>query len=183
MGRGGPAEGNEDAAGVGRPFLPVLPDNRCHCRRQRIRCVFSGAAATRGGLHWKFMAVNLGLRERRWLRLLWVVSTLLVIVGSLLPVSSAPMRALGQLQISDKLMHLAAYLVLAFLPALHERRPALVAAFVGAIALGISLEFAQRLSPGRAFEIADMTADGAGVLCGLVLALPLRYRIAPLNWK
>jgi VanZ family protein len=129
------------------------------------------------------MAVNLGLREQRWLRLLWVVSTLLVIVGSLLPGSSPPMRALGQLQISDKLMHLAAYLVLAFLPALHERRPAVVAAFVGAIALGIGLEFAQRLTPGRAFEVADMAADGAGVLCGLVLALPLRSWTAPLNWK
>ena len=129
------------------------------------------------------MLIKLTPRERRWLRLLWALAILLVIVGSLLPGSSMPMRALGQLDISDKLMHFAAYLVLAFLPALHERRPALIAAFVGAIALGIGLEFAQRLSPGRTFEIADMAADAAGVLCGFVLALPLRSRIAPLHWK
>jgi VanZ family protein len=84
------------------------------------------------------------------------------------------MRALGQLQISDKLLHFVAYAVLAFLPTLHERWPALAATLLGAVALGVLLEFAQRLSPGRNFEIADMVADACGVLCGLIVALPLR---------
>jgi len=120
------------------------------------------------------MKLKFGDRARLRLRLLWTCAILLVIVGSLLPGSSMPMRALDQLDVSDKLLHFGAYLVLAFLPALHERWPALAAALVGAILLGIALEFAQRLSPGRSFEIADMLADAAGVLCGFVIALPLR---------
>ena len=120
------------------------------------------------------MKFKSGLRTRRWLRLLWTLAILVVIVGSLLPASSAPMKALGRLAINDKFEHFAAYLVLAFLPALHERRPALAATVLGAIAMGVALEFLQRLSPGRTFEVADMAADTAGVLSGLFLALPLR---------
>ena len=81
------------------------------------------------------------------------------------------------------MLHFAAYAVLAFLPALHERWPALTAALLGAIALGVLLEFLQRLSPGRNFEVADMVADAGGVLCGLILALPLRSPKAPLHWR
>lgn len=84
------------------------------------------------------------------------------------------MRALGQLDISDKVLHFAAYAVLAFLPALHERWPAVTAAMLGTVTLGVLLEFLQRLSPGRSFEMADMVADACGLLCGLLLALPLR---------
>jgi VanZ family protein len=84
------------------------------------------------------------------------------------------MRTLGQLDISDKVLHFAAYAILAFLPALHERWPAVRAALLGVITLGVLLEFLQRLSPGRSFEIADMVADACGLLCGLLLALPLR---------
>jgi VanZ family protein len=77
------------------------------------------------------------------------------------------MKALEGLGINDKFEHFAAYLVLAFLPALHERRPALAATLLGAIVMGVALEFLQRLSPGRTFEIADMVADTIGVLSGL----------------
>jgi VanZ family protein len=115
-----------------------------------------------------------GSRHRRWLRILWLAAMAVVIVGSLLPASSPAIRALDQLQVSDKLLHFAAYAVLAFLPALHERWPVLTAALASAILLGVLLEFAQRLSPGRNFETADMVADACGVLCGLILALPWR---------
>jgi VanZ family protein len=118
--------------------------------------------------------LKLGRRERRWLRVLWLAAVIAVIVGSLLPGSSYPMQALGELNVSDKILHFAAYAVLAFLPALHERWPALSAALLGAVALGVLLEFLQRLSPGRNFEVADMVADAAGVVCGMLLALPLR---------
>jgi VanZ family protein len=120
------------------------------------------------------VAFKFGPRHRRWLRILWLAAAAAVIVGSLLPGSSLPMRALGELDISDKVLHFAAYALLAFLPSLHEGWPALAAALAGAVALGVALEFAQRLSPGRNFEIADMAADTCGVLCGLLLALPLR---------
>jgi VanZ family protein len=112
--------------------------------------------------------------SRRWLRLLWLVAVAAVIVGSLLPGSSLPMRALGELHVSDKLLHFAAYAVLAFLPALHERWSILTGALVASIGLGVLLEFAQRLSPGRNFEINDMVADTGGVLFGLLFALPWR---------
>ena len=120
------------------------------------------------------MLVKFAHRHRRWLRFLWALAILVVVVGSLLPASSLPMRALDELGLSDKLEHFAAYLVLAFLPALHERWPALAAALGGALALGIGLEYAQLLSPGRSFDLADMLADAVGVLCGFVIALPLR---------
>jgi VanZ family protein len=129
------------------------------------------------------VAFKFGPRERRRLRILWLAAVIAVVVGSLLPGSSYPMQALGELHVSDKILHFAAYTVLAFLPALHERRPALTAALLGAVCLGVLLEFLQRLSPGRNFELADMAADAGGVLCGLVLALPLRSHGAPLHWS
>ena len=120
------------------------------------------------------MVLRYSTTTRRWLRFLWLAALLTVMVGSLLPASSLPMRALAHFGISDKLLHFGAYAVLAFLPALHERRLELVAAILAVIAMGALLEFAQLYSPGRSFEIADMVANAAGALCGLVLGLPLR---------
>jgi VanZ family protein len=93
------------------------------------------------------------------------------------------MRTLGRLGIGDKLLHGTAYAILGFLPSLHERRPTLAATLLGAILLGVLLEFAQRLSPGRTFEIADMAANTCGALCGMLLALPFRQQTAPLDWN
>jgi len=123
------------------------------------------------------------LTTRRRLRILWTIAVLVVIISSLLPGESLPMRALGKLGIGDKLLHATAYAVLGFLPALHERRPTVTATLLAAILLGIALEFAQCLSPGRSFEIADMAADICGALCGLIFALPLRAQTTPLNWN
>jgi VanZ family protein len=113
-------------------------------------------------------------RQRKLLRCLWALALLLVVAGSLLPASSAPLRALFFLHINDKLLHFLAYIVLAFLPTLHESRPATGLLIIGLIFLGVLLEFGQIYSNGRSFEIADMEADAAGVLCGLLLGLPLR---------
>ena len=111
---------------------------------------------------------------KRLLRILWLLAILIVVVGSLLPGNSLPMRALSHLPVSDKFEHGAAYAVLAWLPAIHERRKAVVAAALGAIALGIGLEYLQLWSGWRDFEIGDMIADGVGVVCGLVAAVPIR---------
>jgi VanZ family protein len=35
------------------------------------------------------------------------------------------------------------------------------------VLLGVALEFAQKLSPGRSCEIGDMALNGAGVLAGI----------------
>jgi VanZ family protein len=113
-------------------------------------------------------------RVRRPLRIAWVVTIVLVVAGSLLPSSSFTMTSLGRLHISDKVLHFAAYAILAFLPSLHERWPALAAVLVAVLALGVSLEFAQNYAPGRSFELADMAADTAGAVAGVIIALPLR---------
>ena len=97
-------------------------------------------------------------------------------MGSLLPDNSAPIRLLARLHINDKFEHGLAYLVLAFLPAIHERRNFMATAAVGAVALGVLLEYGQ-LFTGRDFEIGDMVADAGGVALGLVCALLLRSLI------
>lgn len=84
------------------------------------------------------------------------------------------MRALEELHISDKLEHFGAYAVLAFLPAIHERKRFFITAALGAAALGVALEFGQLLSGWRDFEIGDMIADGVGVCFGLAAGIPLR---------
>jgi VanZ family protein len=109
------------------------------------------------------------------LRVLWAVAILTVIVGSLLSSESAPIQTLDRLPISDKVDHLAAYAALAFFPALHERRRFVLGAALGAIALGIALEFAQRMTGWRDFEIGDMIADAIGVCAGLVIGAAVRF--------
>src|SRR5690242_10739267 len=104
-----------------------------------------------------------GARAKKWLRVLWFASIGVVIVSSLLPSSSLPMRALDWLKISDKLEHALAYLVLALLPTLHERRAFIAVAAVGAAGLGVALEYGQLYSGWRDFEVGDMIADAVGV--------------------
>ncbi|HJT88322.1 MAG TPA: VanZ family protein [Bryobacteraceae bacterium] len=113
-------------------------------------------------------------RVKMLLRAAWVMAIVIVIVGSLLPATSIPIEALGTLGINDKVEHLLAYAVLAFLPALHERWRFVLAAAVGAAALGVALEFGQLYSGWRDFEIGDMVADTAGVCCGVAAAALLR---------
>jgi VanZ family protein len=97
----------------------------------------------------------------------------MVVVGSLMPDNSLPIRALGRLHISDKIQHFAAYAFLAFLPAIHERPRIVWAIVLGLIGLGVLLEFGQSLA-SRDFELADMLADAVGVIVGAVAGWPLR---------
>jgi len=111
---------------------------------------------------------------RAVLRVLWLVGVAAVLVVSCLPASSPPIQALDALPLSDKLQHAAAYLALAFLPALHEERRAIVALALGLIAMGAGLEFCQLLAEGRYFSVADMAADLGGVLLGTGVGLAAR---------
>jgi VanZ family protein len=114
------------------------------------------------------------------LRLLWLLAILTVIVASLLPSDSSAMRALDRLPVSDKAEHTAAYACLAFLPAIHERRRRVAQAAAGAVLLGVALEFAQRATGWRDFEVADMAADAVGVTAGLAMGWMFRvYAAAP----
>jgi VanZ family protein len=85
------------------------------------------------------------------------------------------MQAVSYLEISDKLLHFAGYLLLGFLPALHES-PRGIAMFAAAAAcIGILIEFAQQSAGGgRSLEVADMVADLAGIASGVLLGFRLR---------
>ena len=100
-----------------------------------------------------------------------MLAILIVIVVSLLPWNSLLVRALDHLQINDKVLHFAAYMMLAFLPAMHERRPYVVGAAFGVAALGVALEFGQLVSGWRDFEVGDMIADAIGVCVGVAVGI------------
>jgi VanZ family protein len=104
------------------------------------------------------------------------VGTLLcVVIGSLLPASSAILHLVARSPLNDKGLHFSAYLVLALLPVVgfEQRRLGVVAGAL-MVLLGIVLEGGQSFSPGRHVELNDLVANGVGVLCGILLGLPLR---------
>jgi VanZ family protein len=115
----------------------------------------------------------------RLLYVIWLLSILLVVMGSLLPASSPPMRAVGMLPVSAKVLHFCAYTWLALLTLLViKRQSSAVAAALAMILLGVALEFAQQLVPGREFEIRDMFINGFGVLTGMAIGI-LSRRMVP----
>ena len=91
---------------------------------------------------------------------------MLVVVVSLMPHPPHIMQLRGH----DKLGHFAAYVSLTFwfgqIYARARIRWTIALAFV---VLGISLEYLQLASGYRTFEVADMGANAAGVLCALLL--------------
>jgi len=113
------------------------------------------------------------------LTVLWTVLICCVVVGSLLPAASPVMVAVGRLHVNDKVQHFCAYLALSFLPVIgfRDRRRG-IAAGLSMFVLGVLLEGGQHFSPGRAVELGDVIANGAGVSCGALLGLPIRTLIA-----
>ena len=77
----------------------------------------------------------------------------------------------GRFHVWDKLQHFGAYQALSFLPVVgfRDRHKALVAG-LSMFFLGGLLELGQHFSPGRAVELGDVLANGAGVTCGALLA-------------
>jgi VanZ family protein len=113
--------------------------------------------------------------RRRWtLRITWLLMLVCVVTISLVPSHSAAKRAMDALNVSDKLLHFLAYFMLMSLPTLHERRLATPLLAVGLVSLGVLLEFAELLVPGRSCELGDMLANAAGVLVGLAAGAWLR---------
>ena len=89
----------------------------------------------------------------------------------------------------DKLGHLAAYGALMFwFCQLYPTRGARIGYALGFVAMGIAIEFVQRATGYRSFELWDMVADGTGVLIGWLLAalaghgLPARLEAAISRW-
>ena len=122
------------------------------------------------------------LRERNKrtvILVFWAVLIYCVVIGSLLSAASPVMVDIGLLHINDKVMHFCAYLALSSLPviAFRDKRRGIVAG-LSMFVLGVLLEAGQHVSPGRALELGDVLANGAGVSCGALLGLPVRACIA-----
>ena len=112
------------------------------------------------------------LRSSLSLYVLWILSIILVITGSLLPASSPMIRAVGRLPVNQKVLHFCGYSWLALLALLTVKRRSLaVMVALSMILLGVALEFGQRLVPGRAFEIRDLFINGFGVLTGIAIGI------------
>ncbi|MCL5744567.1 MAG: VanZ family protein [Acidobacteria bacterium] len=110
---------------------------------------------------------KLSRTQRGLLWAAWLAGVLVVIVLSLLPNNSAPIRLLEHA--SDKVLHFGGYLVLGLIPVLiAKKRSAAVAAVASVIVLGLALEFGQLFVPGRNFDVRDYLADDLGVFCGVV---------------
>ena len=116
---------------------------------------------------------------RHLIMLLWAVLVCCVVIGSLSSAASPVMVDIGRLHINDKVMHFCAYLALSSLPviAFRDKRRGIVAG-LSMFVLGVLLEAGQHVSPGRALELGDVLANGAGVSCGVLLAPPIRMLIA-----
>ena len=86
---------------------------------------------------------------------------------------------IGRVHINDKVMYFCAYLALSLLPVIgfRDRRRGIVAG-LSMFVVGILMEAGQHFAPGRAVELGDVLANGAGVSCGALLGLPIRTLIA-----
>lgn len=94
--------------------------------------------------------------------------TLMVVYLSLIP--ALPSSGASQ---SDKVMHMLAYATLmSWFANLWALTSARIKTAIGLVALGITLEFVQRWTGYRTFDVADMFANTAGVLTGWLLAPP-----------
>ena len=79
--------------------------------------------------------------------------------------------------------HVVAYAtMMAWFARLLPAAPQRLAAAILLCALGVALEYAQRATGYRTFDVADMLADAAGVLLGWLLSPPRApHGIAPLD--
>jgi VanZ family protein len=112
--------------------------------------------------------VKADLKFRKlWLAIGWAL-VLLVIFLSLIP--APPSIPLEQ---GDKLGHVVAYAtVMLWFSQLYAGLPRRLLLATASVALGIALEFVQRETGYRSYEVADMVADSIGVALGWVIAPP-----------
>jgi VanZ family protein len=94
-------------------------------------------------------------------------------IAAIIALSLMPLQLDLTVDNGDKFGHLASYgLVTLWLAQLYTGLRQRVWLVVGMVALGIALEFAQRATGYRSFEVADMVADALGVVIGWLLAPP-----------
>jgi VanZ family protein len=113
-----------------------------------------------------------------WWAALWVLAVVLLIAGSLNPVTKPP-----NAHHIDKFVHLLVYGALAGLPALRLRRvrAALLIAVV-LVAIGCAIEVLQGLVPGRQGSVGDALANTLGIALGFAAGRQLRL-LLPWAWR
>jgi VanZ family protein len=105
--------------------------------------------------------------RRLWLLLGWLL-VFFVIYLSLTP---APVQI--EVEQGDKFGHVFAYAALmSWFANLYELPVRRLQFAIGFVALGVALEFAQRETGYRTFEVADMAADAVGVIAAWLFAPP-----------
>jgi len=115
---------------------------------------------------------NLVPASVRRVRQLWLVlGWMMVLLVIYLSVTPAPMQL--PVEQGDKFAHTLAYFVLmSWFANLYEVLAQRAMFALGFIVLAIALEFIQRWTGYRTFEIADMVAGTVGVAAGWLLAPP-----------
>lgn len=99
-----------------------------------------------------------------WLTFGWLLVAG-VCVGSLVPGTTAPSFLLP-----DKLVHAGSYfLLMTWFSGVYERKRHVLLALI-LVALGFALDLLQNNVSTRSFSMADVLANGAGILVGFVLA-------------
>jgi VanZ family protein len=102
-----------------------------------------------------------------WLACGWALVALVIYL------SLTPQPLQLNVEAGDKFGHALAYLTLmSWFANLYENRPRRAQLAVGFVAMGIALEFVQRWTGYRTFEVADMAAGATGVVLGWILAAP-----------
>ena len=95
-----------------------------------------------------------------WFAIGWGL-VLLIVSVSLLPMSG------GSVTVYDKANHFLSYAILmAWFTQLFPQRKAQLAYMLGFAFMGIAVEFMQRLTAYRSFELADMLANVLGLIIG-----------------
>ena len=103
-----------------------------------------------------------------WLVLGWMF-VLLIVYLSVAPTTIVVL----DMEQGDKFSHMLAYLVLmSWFTNLFETPMERVTLALSFVAMGVALEFAQRLVEYRSFEVADVGAGTVGVVFGWLLAPP-----------
>jgi hypothetical protein len=106
-------------------------------------------------------------------RIVWTSMLIVVVTGSLLPGDSPVMEKLDSLAVNDNLRRARVCATL------HETATKLGAFLAFVAIMGVLLELGQLFVPGRTCDFYDVLADGAGILVGFLLGLPLRATIKP----
>jgi VanZ family protein len=109
-------------------------------------------------------------RIRRILAALWVAAWLIVAVLLLMPVPG------GVPEGTDKVVHFLMFAGMAFgTVGFSHRAGRLSGLALLTVAGGTALEFAQRLTPWRTFDLTDAAANALGATLGFALALVVLF--------